>query len=52
MMMLKLIAMPHVLHMKETIPMSRRTSNCGGCIFTGGPDVRDNGARTSNIRHC
>ena len=28
--MLKLMAIPHVLHMKETIPTSRRTNNCGG----------------------
>ena len=37
---------PHVLHMKETIPTSRRTNNC--CGFADGPDVRNS---CSNISH-
>ena len=28
--MLKLMPIPHALHVKETIPTSRRTNNCGG----------------------
>ena len=33
----KLMPIPHVLHMKEIIPMGRSTNNCGGDMFTGGP---------------
>ena len=34
--MLNLMLIPHVLHMKEIISMSRRTNNCGGHMFTDG----------------
>ena len=42
---------PHVLHMKETIPMSRRTNNCCVHMFAGGPDVRNSHASSSNSSH-
>ena len=47
--MLKLMTIPHVLHMKETIPTRRRTRNCGRNMFTGGPHVRNSHASNSNI---
>ena len=37
--MLNLMTIPHVVHMKEIIATSKRTNNCGGHMFTGGPDV-------------
>ena len=49
--MLKLMLVPHVLHLKEIIPTSRSTNNCGGHMFTGGPDVRNSHASNSNINH-
>ena len=49
--MLNLMTIPHVLHMKEIIPTSRRTNDCGGHMFTGGPDVRNSNASNSNIDH-
>ena len=50
-MMLNLMTIPHALHMKKIISMSRRTNNCGGHMFIGGPDVRDSHAINSNISH-
>ena len=53
--MLKLVPIPHVLHMKEIIPArlstSRSTNNCGGHMFRGGADVRNSHASNSNINH-
>ena len=49
--MLKLMPILHVLHVKETIPTSRRTSNCGRHMSTGGPDVRNSHAGSGNINH-
>ena len=49
--MLKLMPIPHVLHMKEIIPPSRRTNDCCGDLFTGGPDLRNSHARCSNMSH-
>ena len=49
--MLKLMPIPHVLHMKEIIPTSRRTIDCCGDMFTGGPDVPNNHARCSKLHH-
>ena len=49
--MLKLMPIPHVLHMKEIIPTSRRTNDCCGDMFTGGPDVPNNHARCSKLSH-
>ena len=48
--MLKLMPIPHVLHMKEIIPTSR-TNDCCGDMFTGGPDVPNNHARCSKLSH-
>ena len=45
--MLKLMPIPHVFHMKEIIPMSRKTNDCCGDMFTGGPDVLNNHAKCS-----
>ena len=47
--MLKLMPVPHVLHMKEIIPTSRRTNDC--CGDNGGPDVPNNHARCSKLSH-
>ena len=43
--MLKPMPIPHVPHMKEIIPTNKGTSNCGGHMFTGGPDVRNSHAK-------
>ena len=45
--MLNLMPVPHVLHVKEITPTSRRTNNCGGHNFTCGPDVRHSHASTA-----
>ena len=47
--MLNLMPIPHVLHMKEIIPMSRRTNDCCADMVTGGPDVPNNHARCSKL---
>ena len=47
----KLMPIPRVRHMREIIPTSRRTNNCGGHMFTSGPDVRNSHASNSNINH-
>ena len=47
--MLKLMPIPHAIHMKEIIPTSRRTNDCCGDMFTGGPDVPNNYARCSKL---
>ena len=49
--MLKLMPIPHVLHIKEIIPTSRRTNDCGRHMFTSGPDVRNSHASKSNINY-
>ena len=49
--MFELMPVPHVLHMIELIPMSRRTNNCGGHMFIGGPDVLNSHASNTNINH-
>ena len=49
--MLKLMPILHVLHVKETIPTSRRTKDCGGHMFTCGLDIRNSHARSGNISH-
>ena len=49
--MLKVMPILHVLHMKETMPTSRRTNHCCGQMFAGGPDVRNSHASSSNISH-
>ena len=47
---LKLMPIPHELHMNEIIPTSRRTKNtCGGHMFTGGPDVRNSHASKATL---
>ena len=46
--MLKHMPIPHALPMKETIPTSRRTNNCGGHMFNSGPDVRNSHASNSH----
>ena len=50
-MMLGLMTIPHILHMKEIIPMGRRTNSCDGHISTGGPDVCSSHASDSNMNH-
>ena len=47
----KLMPIPRVRHMREIIPTSRRTNNCGGLMFTSGPDVRNGHASNSNMKH-
>ena len=42
--MLKLMPIPHVPHMKEIIPTSRRTNNCG-------PDVNESHTSNTNMNH-
>ena len=37
--------------MKEIIATSRSTNNCGGHMFTAGPDVRNSHASNSHIDH-
>ena len=49
--MLKLMPIPRILHVKETIPTSRKTNDCGGHKFTGGLDVRNSHASSGNISH-
>ena len=49
--MLKLMPIPHVLHMKEIIPTSRRTNDCCRDMPTGGPDVPSNHATCSKLSH-
>ena len=47
-----LMPIQHVLHMQKIIPASRWTkNNCGGHMFTGGPDVHNSHASNSNINH-
>ena len=50
-MTLNLMPILHVLHIEEIISMSRRTNNCGGHMFTVGPDVSYSHASNSNISH-
>ena len=50
-MMLKLMPISHVPHMKEIIPTSRRTNNCGKDMFTIGLNARDSHANNSKITH-
>ena len=47
--MLKLMPIPHVLHVKETIPTSRKTNECGGHMFTSGPGIRISHAKSGNM---
>ena len=49
--MLRLMPIPHVLHVKGTIPTSRRTNDCGGKMFTGGPDVYARSGKTTYGRN-
>ena len=49
--MLKLMPIPRVLHVKETIPRSRKTNHCSGHMSTSGLDVRNNHASSGNISH-
>ena len=49
--LLKLMPIPHVPHMTEIIPTNSKTNNCGGHLFTGGPDVRNSNDRNRNINH-
>ena len=49
--MLKLMPIPHVLRVKETIRTSRGTNDCGEHMFTGGPDVHFSHATSGNINH-
>ena len=46
---MKRMPIPHVLHMKEIIPESRRTNNCGRHMSTSGPDVHNSHASNINI---